>query len=215
MKSVFRTVAIAVLVVAMSATFAQGRQGRGGQRGGRTSIIGLLNRLDVQTDLGLNDDQKSKLNDLRQANRGQRRNQGATRPTPEEMKARADALKKQVDGILTPEQVTRLDQIRIQIQGDRAVLDPDVQTQLGITEAQKEKIKSLSETYRDANRSVSEKARSGELDRNAAREATQKNGQTLSDELHKVLTQQQLDKLKDLGGRPFKADAQSRGGGRA
>src|SRR5689334_10288985 len=72
-------------------------QGGGYMRGGRGNMIGLLRRSDVQTDLQITADQKSKLDDLMASMRSQRGDRGAagsrggqggTPPTEAEMEAR-------------------------------------------------------------------------------------------------------------------------------
>jgi hypothetical protein len=72
------------------------RQGRGGQRGRRnnTSISALVYRADVQADLALTDDEKSKLDAMRESMRPQRI-EGAAPPTPEERKRRITRKLKQ------------------------------------------------------------------------------------------------------------------------
>jgi len=203
-----RTILFSLLLVALTATSALA-QNQGGRRfGGRGGgVARLLFRSDVQTDLQLTADQKTKLDALRTSMRGQRGGAGGgTPPTADEMKARRDEQQKQVAAILTPEQVKRLGEIAIQVAGDQAVLEPDVQKQLDLTADQKAKIKDLQDKQREANQSIRDKVQSGEIQRDASRDLMQKNNQAMSDEIHKLLTEAQLAKLKTLGGTPFKAD---------
>ena len=205
-----------LLVLLTCCALAQGggRQGRGMRGGG--GIMGLLRRSDVQADLQLSDDQKSKLEQLRTQAQGNRpRGQGGTPPTQEEMsafRAQAEAAQKQAEAILTPEQTHRLHEIQIQTEGDRAVLLPEVQSALGLSEEQKAHLKEINTTYRAASQSIREKQQSQEIDRTTARADMQKNTQVLTDEIHKVLTPAQLDKLKALGGKPFVSTQPQRGG---
>ena len=207
-----------ILVAAMS--FGQG-QGRGQGRMGRgfgnnnASLTRLLQRSDVQADLALTDDEKINIQALRPA-RGNRGGGGAggagggggqrTAPTPEEMAARQVEERKSVADILTPDQLKRLDEIRIQVSGDRAILLAEVQTAIGITADQKTKIQDLNDKYREATQSLMSKMRSGEITREEIGPKFNANTKVLGDELRKLLTPAQADKLKELGGKPFKAD---------
>ena len=127
------------------------------------------------------------------------------------MAARRAEQEKAVLALLTEPQQKRIKEIQIQLQGDAAATIPDVQTALGLTDDQKAKIKDLQAKQNEANQAIMEKVRSQELDRAAAGEARTKNQQVLKDEIHKVLTPEQLTKLKELGGKPFVAD--TAGGG--
>jgi hypothetical protein len=214
MNAKTRIIAVLAISIAVCSCFAQGGGGRQGRRGG-FGIAGLLSRADVQKDLALSDDQISKIGEARQAARaagggggGGNRGGGGAPPDPAAMAARD----KPFLDILTDDQKSRVKQIQIQMAGDTAATQPEVQTALALTDDQKAKIKSLQDTEREANASVREKQTNQEMDRTAAREATQKNAQTLRDEIHKVLTEAQIAKLKDLGGKPFIADTP--GGGR-
>lgn len=213
MRITYRFLLALGLSLIMCFAFAQG--GGGGQRRGgfrnNNSIVGLLNRPDVQSELNLTDDEKTKLSDLRQQMRA-----GFTqgqRPTPEEMQARNAEMEKNVQGILTPAQWQRLTELQIQRMGDEAIGLPRVQAALNLSDDQKAKIKSIQDTYMEANRSVGEKMRNGEIDADAARTARQKNSETLKQDLHNVLTPDQISKLHDLGGKPFTFSEGSNGGG--
>lgn len=210
------------LVLAVGA-FAQGRGMRFMGGGGDPTM--LLNRSDVKKDLALTDDQTSKLDALQQKFMDQmrERRQGFTPGQPmdaEKMSAmRAerqkmqDERKKEINAILTADQQKRLFEIFIQLQGNRAILNPDVQNQLGLTDAQKAKIKSLQEGEMDAMRQLMEKRRNEELTQQDVRDKAKKNQQILIDELGKVLTEDQKSKLTALGGKPFAKDPDEEGGG--
>jgi Spy/CpxP family protein refolding chaperone len=237
-----RNVAVLVLALAFTASFAQdpgqgqgeGRQRREGRRQGGMmnrggfGLTGLLQRTDVQADLQLTDEQKSKIGELRRSGRGEgrgegRRNRrgggdapaggapnGENRPNREEMRARREAEQKQLETILTPAQTKRLHEIQIQLQGGMAVLNPEVQPTLNLTEAQKTRARELRERYQEAMRSVFEKVQGGSLERTQAREAMEKNSKVLGEELLKVLTPAQANQLKTLSGTPFTATEQTR-----
>jgi hypothetical protein len=220
----------------------QGRRGnrqRGAMsRNGQTSLTQLVQREDVQKDLAVTDDQKTKLAELRPqrplgrggngagngaggngaggngaGNGGQRRGQGANLD-PAAMAERRAAEKKALEAVLNADQMKRLAEIRIQLAGDQAIVDPEVQKELGFSDEQVRKVKDLQEKYQGAMRTMREKMQSGDLDRQGMMEAMQTNTKVLREELHKIPTPAQADKLKALGGKPFQADETRRGGGR-
>jgi hypothetical protein len=210
------------LVVLVAVASAQNRQGRQGGRQ-NNNMIGLLQRSDVQTELKLSDDQKSKLEAMRPA-RGQGGNRGGgggnggggnggggQRPAqdPEAMAKAAAEREKTTLEVLSPEQTKRLLELYIQRVGSRAVIRADVQEALKINSTQKEKIAELQKNQREANQAVMEKVRNGEIERTALADIQKKNDSILQDELNKILSAEQKEKLKSMGGAPFKFDADS------
>jgi hypothetical protein len=208
------------LVVLVAVASAQNRQGRQGGRQ-NNNMIGLLQRSDVQTELKLSDDQKSKLEAMRPA-RGQGGNRGGgnggggnggggQRPAqdPEAMAKAAAEREKTTLEVLSPEQTKRLLELYVQRVGSRAVIRADVQEALKINSTQKEKITELQKNQREANQAVMEKVRNGEIERAAVADIQKKNDSILQDELNKILSAEQREKLKSMGGAPFKFDADS------
>lgn len=239
---------VAVAVAALSiGVFAQpggggGRQGGGMMMGGGRGGFGggpasLVNRKDVQEDLKLTDEQKSKLSDLQRKQReemqaargngggaaggggrgggfGQDMSDADREKMMAEMKARMEKNEKDVFAILTAEQVVRIKQIYVQLQGNRIVTDEKYQKELGFTDAQKAKVKSLQDGQREAMTAVFEKMRNGEMERDEMTALMEKNNKIMDEELGKVLTAAQKEKLKTMSGSPFKATDQPRQGGR-
>ena len=218
------------LVVLVAVASAQNRQGRQGGRQ-NNNMIGLLQRSDVQSELKFSDDQKSKLEAMRPA-RGQGGNRGGgnggggnggggnggggnggggQRPAqdPEAMAKAAAEREKTTLEVLSPEQTKRLLELYIQRVGSRAVIRADVQEALKINSTQKEKIADLQKNQREANQAVMEKVRNGEIERTAVADIQKKNDSILQDELNKILTAEQREKLQSMGGAPFKFDADS------
>lgn len=210
-----------------------GRQGRGGfgqqGRNGAGSELTLALRKDVQADLVVTDDQKTKLTDLQQKQRDARRaagggqrgagGAGGGQVDPAERQKRAEEQRaqthKDLAAILNDGQMKRLGEISIQLRGNRAILDPEVQKTLGLSSDQTAKIKDLQDKQTEANRSVFEKVRNQEISQDDARKSMETNTKAMDTELAKILTSDQAAKLKDLGGKPFKADpAESQPGGR-
>ena len=212
---------VAVIALALcSGAFAQGgRMMRMGNDPAR-----LLGRTDVQKDLGLTDDQVTKIKAVQdkaredmmaffQANmQGGPPDQAAMEKLrPQMEKMRAD-VKKQIDAIITADQSKRLDQISIQLDGNRAVLRKEVQDQLSLTDDQKSKLKTLQTNEQTARQEVMQKMRDGEITRDQIGDIMTKNNKIMNDEIGKVLTDDQKTKLKTLGGKEFKAEPQDDGG---
>ncbi len=175
-------------------------------------------RKDVQTDIVMTDDQKAKIQELsdkqraaRQAGGGGRGNgggggaAGGTFDLKAQEEARAQTHK-DLAAILNEGQMKRLGEILIQLQGNRAILNAEVQKSLGLSDDQIAKIKDLQSKQQEANRSLQEKVRSQEMTREEYQAAMQKNNTALNDELGKILTADQASKLKTMGGKEFKAD---------
>ncbi len=213
MRPISRFLLGLVLLMSVITAFAQGGGGGQGRRGGGGGgITGLLRRPDVQADLQLTDEQKTKLTDLRTQMRQQFQNNSGTPPDPAEMRQRQEAYQKAVEAILTPDQNKRLHQIQVQTMGEESATLPEVQAAIGLSDEQKSQLKELQATHDAANTSVRDKQRSGEIDRAAAQQARDTNTKVFREGIHKILTQAQLDKIKELGGKPFVADTGGGGG---
>jgi Spy/CpxP family protein refolding chaperone len=181
------------------------RMGQGG-----ASIRG-----DIAKELGLTSEQETKLKDL-QAEQMEKmmssfRPQGGNPPDQAErekmMKQIGDMLKeadKKALAVLDEKQKKRLHELWIQRQGNGAILNETVQKELALTDDQKTKIKNLQTRSQDANRTLGEKMRNQEIDFQEFRDASEKNRKIMNDELGKVLTKDQADKLKAMGGAEFK-----------
>ena len=222
LKNVKFGLVLAAVVVGAALSMAQGGGGggrqRGGQRGNQFGIATLLGRADVQKELNVTEDQKTKLADLRtkmqEEARAARQNGGGGGGAagggnfdPEAMRKRMaeqEAKTRTAFGeILDEKQMKRLDEISIQLRGNAAITDEKVQKALGLSEDQLAKIKELNAKAQEANRSLQQKTRDQEITREEAMAARTKNQKALNEELGKVLTAEQAAKLKDLGGKKF------------
>ena len=159
-----RFVALALVALAATSTFAQGPGGFGGQggpppgmrggpgggmRGGRPaldrlpSLAMLATRPEVADELGLSEDQLGRIDAILQEARPPRgeRSQGG-RPGGDRaaMEAEIDA---KVKAVLSAQQVQRLTEIAVQSMGLSAAMVPAVQTRLGLSDAQKASLKAL------------------------------------------------------------------------
>lgn len=229
MKHSMKAITIAALVVLGAVALAQG--GGGGRQGGRMMMgrggggpASIVNIAEVQTEIGLNDEQKTKLNDLREKQRAEQqarmeemRNSGGGGFDPEAMRkqmaeyqAKNEAAVKE---ILTEAQWARVWEIWVQNQGNRAILNEKVQKDLGFTEEQTAKVKDLQAKQQEANQSMMERMRNGEIERDQIQDMMAKQNQVMDQELGKVLTPEQAEKLKAMGGKSFKLPERRGGGG--
>lgn len=245
------TKAISLIIVSalgVSMAMAQGGGGRGqgrgggfGQRGGfgQPYELTLLNRKDVQKDLGLSDDQVTKIDDYIEKNRpqrgggagaggGQRGNGGGGQrgnggggagggqrgQTTDEQRAammkaaaeRREKTRKDLMDIISEAQLKRVDEIHLQLQGNLAILEADVQKSLGLSSDQTEKIKDLQTKMSEANRGLNQKVRDQEITREDMLAKMKANNDTMKSELGKILTSDQAAKLKAMQGKAFTAD---------
>lgn len=219
-----------LLLVAATAALVCGAvaQGGGQRRGGfgmQNDPVQLTGREDVQKDLALTDDQKTKLTDLRE--KAQQKRQEARQAAMEAagddreagMKAMQAAnakiteeMSKELATILTPDQVKRLKEILIQISGVSIVTtNKEIQTDLTITDEQKTKFADLQTKQRAA---MTELFQNSQGDRAAIQEGMAKNRKIMEDEINKILTDAQKAKLKDMSGKPFTRVDPPAGGGR-
>ncbi len=212
---------IAALAALASLSFGQGRMFMMGGRGGGSGLQ-LAMRDDVAKELGLTAEQKTKLQDAADARREEMRAQfrgggpggpgggdgnGPDRAEMEKMmKEMRDKENKILGDILSADQIKRLKELRIQRSGNNAIMDPEVQSALKMTDAQKKQVSDLQEKQMEAGRTLFEKMQNQEIDRDEMRSTMEKNGKIMSDELAKILTADQKKQLADMGGKPFKFD---------
>lgn len=210
-----RIAVIAALSTLAALSFAQGRMMMGMGGGGGKAM--LLNREDVQRDLALTSAQKDKLEGAREemmekmrevftAAREQGTDMSAMRPQMEKMMKESE---KTILAILTPEQNKRLKEISIWVNGNRSILDEEIQKDLKMTDDQKSKAKGLQTKQGEAMQSLFEKMRNQEIDREEMQAAMKKNNDILDAELGKLLTAEQTAQLKSMKGKEFKADDQN------
>lgn len=158
-----RRVALAAAVVVGAAALAAAQPPGGGFGGfgfGGGSIYGTVavNKA-LQEELKVTAEQKDKLSDVMKPIRekqqelrglftpGQPPSEDELKEMREKMSKLAEETKKGVEGVLKPEQVKRLTQINYQALGVRAFADKDVQAALKLTDAQKEKAKTITDDF--------------------------------------------------------------------
>ncbi len=134
-----------------------------GSRGGSRGLLGEVGYEETRVELKITDEQKAQIDALSEAQRDNRsqftditqRFQSATteeerQQVRQDMLQRAEELRKQTDeqlkAILTPEQASRLTQLRLHREGPGLFArDADLAAQFGLTDSQKEQFQKLSE----------------------------------------------------------------------
>lgn len=224
-----------MLLVAATATLAIAAMAQGGGQGRRGFMQNfndpymLLSREDVQKDLAITDDQKTKITDATEkANQKRQEAMQAARDSAggdfqAVMKAMQPINEKltaenwsNVGSVISADQTKRLKEISIQMQGNSVVMtNKDVQKDLSVTDEQKTKFTDLQAKQQTAMQELFQKMRDGEVDRSQMPEIMAKNRKVMEDEINKVLTETQKSKLKDMAGKPFtRIDPPPPGGGR-
>jgi hypothetical protein len=191
--AVMRVLGRLVLVLAGMAllagpALAQFGPPQGGRGGG--GLLGLLQRQDVQKELGMEEEDVAKI--------------------PE---AVMDALKK----ILKPDQLKRLEQLDLQRRGNRAFADQKVQQALKFTDDQKEQVKTILE---DSAKQMQElfagfrRGGGGGGDFQERMKKVQELNKETTKKIDEVLTTDQKKKWKAMLGKPFQFEQQGFGRGR-
>lgn len=208
------TTCVAIAALLLMVTAGAQRFGRGGFF---SDAVSLARRSDVQTELKLAADQKTKLKDVEDKIQQERRDMfqnanGDFQGIRDEMKKKQPAWEKQVFEVLNADQQKRLKELVIQRAGTMAVYQEDVQKGLALDDAQKSKLKDLQTKQMEAMQSVMEKMQNQELSQDEMQEAMKKNQKAMEDGVNAVLTAEQKAKFKTMGGTPFKFDEDNFGG---
>lgn len=215
-----------------------GPGGPGGPGGGQNEIS-LLGRQDVQDDLALTADQKTKVEALVKKYQPQRGRGGQGGPggggppqggfgggqggppggggqggppgggdfDPEAMRAQIEKRqaeqKKAIAAVLTEAQIKRLGEIKVQMAGSSAVMDPEIGKKIDLTEDQRDRIQVMMEDERE--NMPRPDFNSGERpDPKQMQEQMKKMQAKINSGIDAILTASQKAKLKELGGKAFK-----------
>lgn len=197
------------------------RQGMGGQRmqqaGFTNPLAGsgfsTLDRADVQADLKVTPEQKTAITALREkyatsmrdAMMAARQN-GGDQAAMQAARERVDvAMTPEINNILDKTQQDRFKQIRIQIAGLRAVLSPEIQSALNMPGEQRTKINVLARNATMAQQALRQQV----MNQQISMEDVQGKNKEISDkfdaDLAALVTPEQKEALKALGGVEFKA----------
>lgn len=229
----FATAIVAVALVALLTTdlLAQegGRRGRRGGPGGRGGdpTLGLLQLDQVKAELKITEEQQTALDKLGDQRR--ERSADGERPNFREMSEeernefiakmrkdqadRSQETREQLEEVLLPTQMERLEQIALQVQGAGALENPDVREALKISDDQLSRLdearQSIQSTMREK---MQELFQSG--DRDGMRAAFGKLRAEAEQKLFDVLTSEQKSQLEKMKGEPFDLPEQGFGFGR-
>lgn len=212
--------ALTIAALVTGTALAQPPEGGGGRRGGRgpggpgggmMRPGGLLLSEDVQKELGLTDDQVKKVKEAVQKVRDKHQEefsslQGMDEETRTKRMELARTANKEImeslGDVLKPEQAKRLKQImlqaRLQMPGGMVFNDPEVQSELKLTDDQKEKIKTISE---DAQKEMREAFTGGGRDEMRKKMASLR--KETMDKIKAVLTDDQKKTWEEMTGKPF------------
>jgi Spy/CpxP family protein refolding chaperone len=200
--------AATLAVMVTGSAFAQ----RGGGRFGMMGMGGasLLGRPEVQTELKLSDEQKTKVGSLMEQMREERRNrfQDLRDATPEERARtqeqwRTEEMKK-VNALLNADQQKRFRQISLQQEGPMAVIHADVASELGLTDDQKKKVAALQREMGEKQRALFQEFQG---DREGAMSKMQALRKETNDKVMAVMTDEQKNRWKEMVGAPFTLNA--------
>jgi hypothetical protein len=200
------TAAICLAVLASLTNEALAQRGRGFRRLFGVSRAQLASLPDVQKELKMSDEQKTRVAEVNEQLRDKRHNLLGTafeswstvQPRLEELNNDAS---NEVNQVLDPAQRKRLQEISIQQNGPRAIQDPDVATELKLSAEQQTKLAAA----------VTENTKAFEAGFGQGRQEQwrERMGQ-LADEadarLSAVLTDEQKKELDTLKGEPFEVD---------
>jgi hypothetical protein len=179
-------------------------QRRGGP-GGMISGVFLLGQKSVQQELKLTEEQVKKITEAGEKMRSEFGNlqglEGDERA--KKIQELREESRKTVAGILSKDQAKRFKQISLQVQGLRAVGNPEVAKELKITDDQKEKVKELQQQAGQDIRKIFEDAAG---DFAAARKKIDEYNKGFNEKVLKLLTDEQKTKWKELTGKPFKGE---------
>lgn len=184
-------------------------------------LLAVVSSEPVQEELGLVEEQVSKINDLRREMRGGRGGRGGRdgeRPnfrdmTDEERQEwmaerqkeaaeRAKQEKEKLGEILMDHQTKRLEEISLQLRGVSALQDPEVAKQIGLSEEDQEELR---DTIREESQKMREEMRDlfGSGDRDQIREKMTEMQKKMEDEVMAVLSSEQKEKFVEMKGESF------------
>jgi hypothetical protein len=160
---------------------------------------------EVQAELKLSDEQKTKLTEMLGQQRGGRRGGGQFQDLSREerqrqLAERREAQQKQLAAILNADQLKRYRQLELQQQGMSALRQTAVQDELKLTADQKSKVEAALQEQAQAMRDARQDAAG---DRAAIRAKTAEIRKKSEEKLGAILTEEQKTQWKAMLGAPF------------
>jgi Spy/CpxP family protein refolding chaperone len=193
-------------IVAVAAEPASAQRGRGMGRIRMFSPALVASLDEVQTDLKLTDEQKTEIETINDDTRDKMRDlfsEGGP-PDMEAFQKLNEEATTQVEKLLEPAQVQRLQQITLQVNGASALNDAALREKLHFTDEQTTKF----EEARDANREAMQDAMDdlGDVSREERRAKMDELRQAADDRLLAVLTPEQKTEFEAMKGAPLEID---------
>lgn len=187
------------------------RQPGGGFGRQQLSLSALLQNKSVQEELKLTEDQVSKLKTVSDGIRDKFKEEMDKAKEGKDFKAfgeifkkindaTTEAVTKEAGTLLKPEQLQRIKQIEVQVQGVSALTKEDVQKELKLSEDQVGKIKGLLE---DMNKDIQDAGKEAGKDFKKRQEATTKIRTATQEKITEILSETQQKSWKDMTGEKF------------
>ena len=207
MQQGWKSAALALVATAALASSAFAQRGGGGF--GRGGGANMLRMPEVQAELKLTDDQKTKVAAALDKLREQRQNSGQDfQSLSQEERQKLMAQRRTEDDkaladVLNADQMKRYHQLQLQQQGLSAVAqDKALADELKITDEQRTKIQTIVDDQRNAMRELFQGGGGGG-DRQAMMQKMQELRKQTDDKIAAVLTDDQKSKWKEMTGAPF------------
>jgi Spy/CpxP family protein refolding chaperone len=207
-----RLMVFALVILGAGASSALAQPPRGG-RGGAGMMGGpmmLLNQPSVQQELKISDAQKQQIQEAAAKLRASAGDLQSLDPSERQQKLQEMAREgeRAASKVLHRDQMKRLKEITLQVQGARAFSNPDLASALGLTDEQKEKIKAA-----EGDRGQRRQTLPGN-DPEAARTRMEEMRKAHMDKVMNILTPEQKAKYKEMTGEPFTGKLEPAGGRR-
>jgi hypothetical protein len=185
-----------------------------GGRGGGDMTMTLLRVEAIRTELEISPDQEEALTKMQEQGRTERPNADFRNMSEEERteffdKMRKEAaerntkMKEQLEEVLFPEQLERLQEINIQLQGIAALRNADVAKELKITDAQKKELEEVQAGLMEKMREGMRELFTSGGGREGMREKIEKMREDMEGDVLGVLTSDQKKKFEEMKGEKF------------
>jgi Spy/CpxP family protein refolding chaperone len=204
--------ALAVGSLAAPSAWAQPDSQRGRGNGLRMGIVDLAaSHTAIQEELKLSTDEVERVKKLAEEEQSSRRglrdlSDDERRKKGQEM---SDSFEKKASEIMSPDQFKRLKQVFLQVRGPWAFHNPQVISELKLTDEQKEKFDAITRETGEAANGLRQAT-----DPEAARKEFVKLRAIAVEKIVAGLTPEQQSKWKEMTGEPFKGDLPMPFGGR-
>lgn len=205
------TLAVVVWSLAGAVAWAQPDGPRQRGNGPRISLAELGSQKSVQEELKLSSDEVDRLKKLAEEGQSARRELRDLSDEDRRKKGRelSEASEKKVSEVITPQQFTRLKQIRNQVQSPWVFNSPEVVSALSLTDEEKDKIETIAKETGESMRGLFQ----GGADFDKARKEAVKLRDVAVEKVLAVLTSEQQGKWKEMTGEPFKGEIEFPGRG--